>query len=628
MRLAYSANLLLLYTLLTSTTASDYRTCTAACSGDLTFQSTQIASYRACAVANSSAMYTALKRQLTGTSTVCGAALLAVAERVSNEVCEIGPISVPLCAESARTYLSAHCGNSAARTLLSQPPLALLAAGTTSNPTSSCAVMTFSPNASWLSWAGLLLAFCSLLLLLVGRHLERQGRWRSGATGQRVFTDLSWLSGCLVLLAAVFGALLSLGMASIPALTALFAPAVVVFNWASSAGAARACMAGGALATSVGMALLSSAPLPRLTPGAVTWLLMAPALWFGVLLLCITCVVVHTLATGGRQDALGGVGGGLAVLPCSTSVPICRSWQQSRFADPIGCLALGGLASLVAAVAVSALKAGVAMVLGSSVNGFSGTNPAAQSVFWITVLLAAGAGTAAFVGGARLYNLYQPPQATLGFAAGFVFAQHLLYAALWVPSISSTESLELLLGGVQVLGLAWACVHAFKTQEGAGGISGEPVGQGVPHRVALPDSSALPSLAALGFAGGEPGSLDTSMGGAGADVATPARKLLGWFNSAAGGTAGRRVGGVSYSRVGVADTAGDGGSGSSTPHGTVDEGGLPVLSLDSDEEGGEMSPLRGGAGASTGTVEQVDARGSLVELDVFDSDEEIDWSKA
>ncbi len=53
-----------------------------------------------------------------------------------------------------------------------------------------------------------------------------------------------------------------------------------------------------------------------------------------------------------------------------------------------------------------------------------------------------------------------------------------------------------------------------------------------------------------------------------------------------------------------------------------------MLDLGSDDEHeSEVSPLRGARAApSAGATD--DARGALAELDVFDSDEDIDWSKA
>ena len=625
--MAPSRKLLLFSMLVSVATATDYRACTSACSFSVVPFVGQVEPYRACHVANSSVMYTTLQRQLTGISTLCGAALQAVAERISNEVCEIGLVSVPLCAQSARTFLSAHCGSDAARTLLSQPPLLVLAAGSAATSTESCAVVDFSPNASWISWAGLTMALCSSLLFLLGRHLERQGRWRAGATGQHVFTDASWVSGWCLLAAATAGALLSLGMASLALLTALVAPAVLAAVWAElPTPASRAALGATSITCSVAIVLLSSSALPRLTAGAVTWLFMAPALWLGLATLCMACGAVHGASP--PPSAQGGAKGGtLPVLPCIAESSSCRSWRQRGESRHVGCLALALVASLLGAVAVSACKAAVSMLLGASVNGFAGPSPAAESIFWIAVLLAAGAGTASAVAGARLFNLYSPPQALLAAAAGFVLSQLILHTALWQRDTEAADALGVLFLCAQAVVLAWGSTLVGHTAGGLStGVGGEPVGQGVPHRVALPDSSALPSLSALDFASGQGCSLDTSMTSTGAEVPTPARKLLKWFNTAAGGGAGRRVGGVSYSRVGAADVPGEPGSASGSGSTSPQPGsGGDMLDSDQDDHGDEHSPLRGGEGA--GSLPASSSRGALAELDVFDSDEDIDWSK-
>ncbi len=624
MTLAHSARLLvLLCAAFGVALASDYRTCTSSCSANAVVASSRVEPYRACPVANSSAVYISLKRQLVGSSTVCGAALQAVAERISNEVCEVGVVSVPLCAESARTYLSAYCGNSAARTLLSQPPLSQLAA-TSATPAQSCAVMNYSPNATWLVWAGLLLAVCSGMLLLVGRHLERQGRWRSGATGRRVFTDPTWLAGWSIAIFSVFGGLLALGMTPLHVLGALVVPAVAVSSWShwrqSATWAALLLLA---VLASICIPIVSPSFTPRLTPGAVSWLFSVPLMWLGVLCVGLAAAAAHTVSartTPGPPDS-----GTLAVVPCNAASSSCAHGLLT--APPVGCLSLALLASLLASTATSACKALVEIILGTMLNGFMGPSVASDPLFWILLLLAMGAGLAASVAFSRLFNVYSAELSTLASAAGLNITQCLFSLALWRVAAGSEVAVLVLLVTLQSGILCAACIaQAHDRPRAPSGIGGEPVGQGLPHKVSLPDSAALPSLATLGFEGGLEGGLDTSMASTGTDVPTPARKLLGWFNSAAG-AAGRRVGGISYSRVKGADPAGSrGGSGRSTPEGGGDEG--VMLDMGSDEEHeSEVSPLRGvRAAPSTGATD--DARGALAELDVFDSDEDIDWSKA
>lgn len=499
------------------------------------------ASYRACPVANASRMLAGFastiapqRPQLAG---ACMEAVQLLACRTSYEVCEFERVTVPLCAGDAASVIESACGSAVARLVAEAPALAQLSAAQGSG-TDTCAPMRFAEYSSWVWAVGLAVLVVADMITGVGAKMMLMGSWQAGARGSSARCNATWLTGSAFALAGVVGHTVALGMAPLAALAPLMALAVLAYRSQGGAGQPAGIggwRAGAMLLLILCLLLLAPSSNPRYTLYGIAWLLSQDrALVGGVLCAAalLALAVVYTYAARSPTPA------GLAVQDSMSPVHLGACAQLRSASTRVS--ALASAAGLLCAVGAVCGKGFVEIALGVGV-GYKGQPFQAALPFILgAVWLAAACGQASLLsptlqrsGSAGALGVYYAV-VTFGTGVGG--------GAFWgeLASVSSVRAagyvalmalLAVVLASAVVPTLSWAGAPTPRVGS---------VGAGVPHRVALPNSTVLPPLPTAESL--EAGSMKPSLvpgaivppGNVATAAPGTARRLLGWFNKASG----------------------------------------------------------------------------------------------